>query len=235
MQSPGRTDRFVRTNSSLGRERPFVRGTSLALCQCMSSPRAITALSGAAIAGGIGVAVKRDSTTSVNRAVRRRIHPSRSPALRSVAKGISYLARPHTHPFAAAALGLLINRKEGRGGLGPAAASLGALVLDNATRVFVHQRRPPKAGRHHGRNRYAYPSGHVTAATAIAIASATEIANQLSPAERKLLWTAIAALSISVGWSRLYLDEHWIDDVVGGWMAGIAIGLGAGSLLSLQD
>jgi membrane-associated phospholipid phosphatase len=75
----------------------------------------------------------------------------------------------------------------------------------------------------------------VTAATAIAIASAAEIADQLSSRERRFLWTAVAALSISVGWSRLYLDEHWIDDVVGGWMAGIAIGLGSASLVQLRD
>ena len=201
----------------------------------MASPRAITALSGAAIAGGIGVAVKRDSTRAIDRAIRRRIHPRRSAALTSLAKGISYMADPRTHPYVAAALGLLINRAEGSGGLGPGAASLGALAVDNATRVFVHQRRPPKAGRHHGRNRYGYPSGHVTAATAIAIASAVEMVDQLSPGERRLLWTAVAAISISVGWSRLYLDEHWIDDVVGGWMAGIAIGLGSASLVELRD
>jgi membrane-associated phospholipid phosphatase len=201
----------------------------------MTSPRAIAAFSGAAIAGGIGVAVKRDSTTAINRAVRRRIHPRRSAVLRSVATAISYFAGPRTHPYTSAGLGLLINRREGSGGLGPPAASLGALAVDNVTRVFIHQRRPPRAGHHHGRNRYGYPSGHVTAATAIAIASATEIADQLSPRERRLLWTAVAAISISVGWSRLYLDEHWIDDVVGGWMAGIAIGLGSASLVELRD
>jgi undecaprenyl-diphosphatase len=201
----------------------------------MASPRVITALSGAAIAGGIGVAVKRDSTRAIDRAIRRRIHPRRSAALTSLAKRISYIADPRTHPYVAAALGLLINRAEGSGGLGPPAASLGALAVDNATRVFVHQRRPPRAGRHHGRNRYGYPSGHVTAATAIAIASASEMVDQLSPVERRLLWTAVAAISISVGWSRLYLDEHWIDDVVGGWMTGIAIGLGSASLVELRD
>jgi len=42
-----------------------------------------------------------------------------------------------------------------------------------------------------------------------------------------MLWTAVTAISISVGWSRLYLDEHWIDDVFGGWMAGIALGIGS--------
>jgi membrane-associated phospholipid phosphatase len=193
----------------------------------MTSPRTMTALSSAAIAGGLGVAVKRDSTTTINRAVRRRIHPRRSASLRSVAKGISYLADPHAYPFVAAALGLLINRTKQQGGLAPVAASFGALAVDNGARLFIHQRRPPKAGRHHGRNRYGYPSGHTTAATAIAIACAGEISPQLSYRERKLLWTAVAAVSISVGWSRLYLDEHWIDDVAGGWLAGIALGIGS--------
>jgi membrane-associated phospholipid phosphatase len=195
---------------------------------------AVTALSSAALAGGLGVAVKRDSTARINRAVRKRIHPRRSAPLRSVAEGISYLAGPRVHPYLATGLGVLINRKERSGGFGPGAASLGALVVDNVTRMFVHQRRPPKAGRHHGRNRYSYPSGHVTAATAIAIASAGEIADQLSYRERKLLWAAVAAFSISVGWSRLYLDEHWIDDVVGGWMAGIALGVGSIAFVSRE-
>jgi len=198
----------------------------------MPSPRTITALSGAALAGGLGLAAKRDDTTGINRAVRRRIHPRRSAPLRSVAEGISYLVGPHIHPFLAVALGVLIKRKGRTGAFGPGAASLGALAVDNATRLFVHQRRPPRAGRHHGRNRYGYPSGHVTAATAIAVASAGEIAAQLSDRERKLLWAAVAAFAISVGWSRLYLDEHWIDDVAGGWMAGIAIGIGSISLAS---
>jgi membrane-associated phospholipid phosphatase len=70
----------------------------------------------------------------------------------------------------------------------------------------------------------------VTAATAIAIASAAEIDERLSPRERRLLWSGIAGVSIAVGWSRLYLDEHWIDDVAGGWMAGAAIGICSASL-----
>ncbi len=32
-----------------------------------------------------------------------------------------------------------------------------------------------------------------------------------------------AALAIAVGWSRLYLDEHWVDDVAGGWLLGVAV------------
>ncbi|HEY1953860.1 MAG TPA: phosphatase PAP2 family protein [Gemmatimonadaceae bacterium] len=184
----------------------------------------------AAIAVGGGFAVKRDETKAVDRAVRRRVHPRRSPRVTAVAKGISYLAQPHVHPAVAAVLGLLVRMDRGRGGYAPAAASLATLGFDNAMRLFVHQRRPPKAGPHHKRNRYAYPSGHTTAATAIGVAIAAEMDHDLGRGERILLWSAVGAVAVGVGWSRLYLDEHWLDDVVGGWMAGTVIGLAAGSL-----
>jgi membrane-associated phospholipid phosphatase len=196
----------------------------------MPSSDAIRALSGVAVAGGIGVTVKRDSTTRINRAVRRRINPKESPALTSLAKRVSYLAGPYAHPVAAAVIGSLIRLSTGHRGGGPLAASLGTLAFDNITRFFVHQPRPPKAGPHRGRYRYAYPSGHATAATAIAVAAVGEIAERLSPAERKLLWASVAGIALAVGWSRLYLDEHWMDDVVGGWVAGAGIGLGAAAL-----
>ena len=86
------------------------------------------------------------------------------------------------------------------------------------------------AGTEITRYRYAYPSGHTTAATAIGVATAAAIADELPRSQRILLWSTVAAFALSVGWSRLYLDEHWLDDVVGGWLAGTFIGLGAASL-----
>ena len=187
-------------------------------------------LTAAAIAVGGAVAVRRDETRAVDRYVRRRIHPRRSKKVTAVAKTVSFLAGPHVHPTVAAVLGLLLRIDRGRGGFAPSAASVGALGVDNAMRIFVHQKRPPKAGRHHARYRYAYPSGHTTAATAIAVALAAEMDDQLSRDQQILLWTAVSAVALGVGWSRLYLDEHWLDDVVGGWMAGTVIGLAAARL-----
>lgn len=42
---------------------------------------------------------------------------------------------------------------------------------------------------------------------------------------RNALAAAGIVTSIAMAWSRLYLDEHWIDDVIGGLFAGLAIGL----------
>ena len=187
-------------------------------------------LTATALAGGVATAVKRDSTKAIDRAVRRRIHPRRSPRVTALAKGVSFLAGPHIHPALAALLGTALRVERGRGGYGPSAASVGAWAVDNAARIFVHQKRPPKAGPHHSRYRYAYPSGHTTAATAIGVATAAAIADDLPRSQRILLWSTVGAFALGVGWSRLYLDEHWLDDVVGGWLAGTVIGLGAASL-----
>jgi len=196
----------------------------------MIAPRVGIGLTATAVAGGTAVAVKRGSTRGIDRAVRRRIHPRRSPRVTAVAKGISFLAGPHVHPVASAALGILLRVERGRGGYGPSAASVGSWGMDNATRIFIHQKRPPNAGPHRSLNRYSYPSGHTTAATAIGVAAASAVAPDLPRGRQFLLWATVAGVALAVGWSRLYLDEHWLDDVVGGWMAGTVIGLGAASL-----
>jgi membrane-associated phospholipid phosphatase len=203
---------------------------SLALLYRVIATRAGIGITAAAVAGGVAVAIKLDSTRAIDRAVRRRIHPQRSPRTTALAKGVSFLAGPRLHPAAAAVIGILMRTARGRGGYAPSVASVGAFGVDNAMRIFVHQKRPPKAGPHHSRYRYAYPSGHTTAATAIAVAIAAEIAGELPRSQQTLLWTTVAAVALGVGWSRLYLDEHWFDDVVGGWMAGTIIGFGAASL-----
>jgi hypothetical protein len=41
-----------------------------------------------------------------------------------------------------------------------------------------------------------------------------------SPAERRALWSIVAAMAAAQGGSRLYLGRHWPEDVAGGWLFG---------------
>ncbi len=60
-----------------------------------------------------------------------------------------------------------------------------------------------------------FPSGHVTHITGIAAAAAEEA--------RSPWVTALGAGAIGItGWQRMYRDQHWASDVVGGAIIGIA-------------
>ena len=195
------------------------------------------ALGGAAAAAAValGGATQTRKTKGMDRAVRRLIKPKRSPRVVKVAKGISYLASPHTHPWVALASSVAITVAKRRLCLSPLVASTSATLVDKAARLLVDQHRPPKATRHKGRDRFAFPSGHTCAATAIAVSVALEVGEDRPAAERALALALVGIASAAVGWSRLQLDEHWFDDVAGGWAAGIAIAIGATAMTSVRS
>lgn len=69
---------------------------------------------------------------------------------------------------------------------------------------------------------HSFPSGHTSGTAAIALFFAyVAIRNRVKP----LLFAGGAVLlTLLVGVSRVYLDEHWASDVLGGWWVGTAFG-----------
>ncbi|MBV9382875.1 MAG: phosphatase PAP2 family protein [Streptosporangiaceae bacterium] len=66
-----------------------------------------------------------------------------------------------------------------------------------------------------------YPSGGA-ARTVITFGLLAHILTKRwgSPAERRVIWSIVAALVAAQGGSRLYLGRHWPEDVLGGWVFG---------------
>ena len=183
-----------------------------------------TILLSAALFLGLGAAARHGATRNVNRAVRARVGPKENSNVTQLARTITFVGGPDAHLLFSVFLAMVIRMVRGRGGSGVVAASLSATAVDKLSRVVIRQRRPRGAGRHRGLDRFAYPSGHTCAITAIATAAVGELTTQSSTELRNTLDASAAILSLAVGWSRLYLDEHWIDDVAGGLCAGLAIG-----------
>lgn len=171
----------------------------------------------------LAVAVKRGVTEPCDRRVRRLIGPRKSTKLAMAVGLATNIASPHVHPLIAGSLALVTYRRIGREALAMPLASLGAMVVDRGVRYMIHQSRPPKATHHRGLDRFAFPSGHTCAATAIGLAFAAQTAPKASA--RAITATVSVALvaAVGIGWTRLYLDEHWIDDIIGGWLAGVAV------------
>jgi membrane-associated phospholipid phosphatase len=63
-----------------------------------------------------------------------------------------------------------------------------------------------------------FPSGHMTRAVTLAIGSALLVAARAS--RRRLLLVALAYVAL-IAATRVYLNEHWTSDVVGGVLLGL--------------
>ena len=78
-----------------------------------------------------------------------------------------------------------------------------------------------------------FPSGHSTMSAATFLTLATIIAS-LEPdrATKSLAYAVAVALTVMVGFSRVYLGVHWPSDVLGGWSLGAAWALVAWIVLN---
>ncbi|GAA3897976.1 hypothetical protein GCM10022244_05390 [Streptomyces gulbargensis] len=70
---------------------------------------------------------------------------------------------------------------------------------------------------------FSFPSGHaMTATTSCAVLLLVLL--PLVPPSRRLLAWALAVISVvGVGFTRVALGVHWVSDVVGGWLLGLAV------------
>jgi undecaprenyl-diphosphatase len=101
-------------------------------------------------------------------------------------------------------------------------------VSSEALKVFYDRPRPDLVP--HGTYVYSasFPSGHSTLSTAMYLTLAMLVAS-LEPrqASKVMAFTLAAALSLGIGFSRVYLGVHWPSDVLAGWALGGAWALAA--------
>jgi membrane-associated phospholipid phosphatase len=102
-----------------------------------------------------------------------------------------------------------------------AAASLGAIVAHHAVKFFYPRPRPASALAR-GKTEAAFPSGHTADATAVVLTSAWLLVREgILPAGLALPLALLIAFVTGI--SRVALGWHWGTDVIGGWLAGLAV------------
>ncbi len=73
---------------------------------------------------------------------------------------------------------------------------------------------------------YSFPSGHAVQGAADYLGAALLIARRLRRRSARSVLVALAVgLTFLIGVSRMYLCLHFLTDVLGGWMAGLALAL----------
>ncbi len=150
------------------------------------------------------------------------LHGIASPALDAVMNalttaGSSLVIIPL---FAIGAAALLWKRRFGAA-LFLAIASGGALLLDASMKLFF-QRPRPQLDYAKVLPDYSFPSGHTMNSVAFYVAVALIAWAVFGPRPGRVALAAAAILALGVGVSRIYLGYHYLTDVGGGLLAGIA-------------
>ena len=159
------------------------------------------------------------------------LHKIASPGLNALFSWLTFTGSSTAIiPAFAVVVGVLLWRRRPGASLFLAVACAGALLLNGAMKVFFQRPRPslpwavvlPD---------YSFPSGHTMNAVVFYIALALIV---WSIVGRRIGLPALVlaiVLSLGVGISRIYLGYHYLTDVVGGVLAGIAWLLVVGTAL----
>lgn len=176
----------------------------------------------AALFAWLAVAVMRNAATGFDLAVRGAVHSRATPALTSAMETVTLLGSSlYLLAWGIIAVLSLAMRGRRRAAALLVICGLGGEAWDEALKLVFRRPRPvPFYGQ--APWTYSFPSGHTVASCCFYCALAAILAAGLtSVALRVSVWIAAVAITLAVGFSRIYLGVHYPTDVVGGYLAAI--------------
>ncbi len=123
-------------------------------------------------------------------------------------------------PAAALLTGSLLSSGKTRAAAAVSTATAAAIAASHIFDATLPQKTPPP-GRRAPLDPH-FPSGHALNSSSL-LAIAAWVLSREGIADRRSLGIAASVLGFSLGVDRLMHDRHWTSDVVGGWLAAIAI------------
>ena len=187
------------------------------------------ALTTLALFGCLGVVISAHPRTLLDDAVRGVVLGWNSPAgakFFSVVSTVGSVTPMIVYAFIVVALVALFRRS-----LVPLTilfAPMAAVFAYLGTKSLFLRTRPSGVGNAF-EGTYSFPSAHATTSSAVCFAVAYLLYRE-GVLSRAVAATAGTAVSLVIGFSRIYLDVHWTTDVIGGWCLGFAIGAVAATL-----
>ena len=186
------------------------------------------ATSAAAAAVLLARALPFDEPPAIDRRIRRAANSPRLRPVAAVMRPMFPLGLPGGYIAVAYLLARSLRRKRRAGGPAIVASAWAGWLVHRAIKLVYQRERPRRRDRR--RRIESYPSGHTTGTTALAITAARVLAREGVISRNAAV--ALAVLPpVAMGTYRVLADDHWATDVVGGWLAGAAIGLACDALL----
>ena len=186
-------------------------------------PMALLGAGVGAAAGFVWLArsVRAHETRRLDGRARKQFPKRRRPSTRFAAELLGPLGKWWGQMPLAAGLAVATWRNRGKHAALPiAGASASAAALAWILERALAQRVPPP-GRH-SPTEPAFPSGHALQVSAVAL-TAAYILQQEYHTPRAATASLAVLLPIATGLGRVYLDRHWLTDILGGFLLGVAV------------
>lgn len=161
-----------------------------------------------------------------------RVH--QSPAVIEVLEAISWLGRPPWFTLVIG-IGVVFAWRRGRRRLVAflLVSSIGGGIVDTVVKVAVDRPRPIVDHPVHTAFGKSFPSGHSMSSMVCYGALLLVFLPVIPRARRWIAVTVTGMLILAIGTSRLFLGVHFVSDVIGGFVLGLAWLLGAVALFEV--
>lgn len=147
-------------------------------------------------------------------------HAHRNPWLFQAMVWVSWLGGPQAQPifYCLGVLGLILARRFFPDGLSLLVAGLGGAAVVSGLKRLFHRPRPDVLFDSLG---YSFPSGHSFFALVLYCLLAYWLARDASPRRRLWIWGLAIGATLLMGFSRIYLGEHFPSDVAAAYAIAI--------------
>jgi undecaprenyl-diphosphatase len=194
-----------------------MNGTPAALTPAQRRWLGTVALAAALVFLGLGALVHTDFVFSIDRGTQRFVQAERVPAYDGAMQTITRLGSGWVLLPITAVGCLVVGMRHRRLALSFVLTALGAVIIESAMKGLVGRHRP---------NAYAwgYPSAHVLGVVVfLGMALYLLWALGVSRGPRALMGALAIVVVVGVAVSRLWVNAHWLSDVVGGLAGGTAV------------
>jgi membrane-associated phospholipid phosphatase len=141
--------------------------------------------------------------------------------LKGASHGLSILAYPLVYLPLSLGIASVMRRRGVESADAVPRSALAAWLTYHVVKSLVDRERPPSEQGKTNDDR-SYPSGHATAAAAIATSSAFLLLRGDRAGQGSVMPAALG-IPVLVGASRVALGKHWPTDILGGWATGVAV------------
>jgi undecaprenyl-diphosphatase len=135
---------------------------------------------------------------------------------------VEVLGLPGAYIPAAYLLARWMRQRGKRGGAEIIAAAWSGWLAVRTLRLVVHRPRPPRPRGRGPKRESTFPSGHTVGLTTLALVVADVLARE-GLLDRRAARVLGLGMPLIVGANRVYVREHWLTDVLGGWTLGAAV------------